>query len=398
MRVSLGLVVGLLFASVAHAGSWTFSDAVAVTQPVQEGVFHHLESSGRRSIAVSGTTIAIVWEDNREGDPRVRVALGRPGAGFAPPITLSGDTAAYEPAVVALAGSRFLVAWEEAGKIWLRMVGERGAGPRIWTGETGSTHVTLAGGKDGRVYAAWSQPKGRFYQVVVAELKTQGLQPNVAPVVAADPETPRQEQLYPALAVVPSGLVVAWEDRREGHTRLYFTRMAEGRFGALTQLNEHVPPPNADFGRGTGVTRVALATNGKRVAATWMDKREFLGGYDIYASLSDDLGQRFGANEKVQDVFGDNIPQWHPSVAVAPDGLVVVAWDDPRDEGSNIWLAWRKKDGWSDDFTLPGARDGNGRTHPVMAFDDKGALHIAWLSRTPEGGTRIWYAVGRFHT
>lgn len=397
MRV-LGLAA-LLLCGVAQGGGWTFSDATAVTASAQNGVFHHLEAAGRRSIAVSGTTTAIVWEDNQDGEPRVRIALGRPGSGFGPARTLSGDTAAYEPAVVALSDARFLVAWEEAGKIWLRTVSEKGLGPRAWTGATGSRHVTLASGPKGRAYAAWSQPNGRYYQIVVAEIKTQGLQPNVAPAVPADAKPPRHEQLYPALALVSDGLVVAWEDRREGHTRLYFTKLqADGSFRELAQLNEHVPPPNPQLGRGTGVTRVALAANGKRVAATWMDKREFLGGYDIYASISTDGGATFTPNEKVQDLFGDNIPQWHPAVAVGPDGQVVVAWDDPRDEAANVWLSWRGQHGWSDDFSLPGGRGRDDRTHPVMAFDSKGALHIAWISRGPNGGTRIWYAVGRYQS
>ena len=399
MLARLLLVVGLLLSGFAQGGSWSFSDPIPVTLPAQQGIFHHLESAGRRNIAVSSTTTAIVWEDNLEGDPRIRIALGRRGKGFGPTVTVSGDTAAYEPAVVALPDSRFLVAWEEAGKIWLRMIAEDRRGPRVWTGETGSRHVTLASGPDGRVYAAWSQPNGRYYRIVITEVKIQGLQPKVSPAVPADAQLPRQEQLYPSLAVVDNGLVVAWEDRREGHTRLYFTSLqSDGTFRQPTQLNEHVPPPNPELGRGTGVTRVALASNGKRVAATWMDKREFEGGYDIYAAISEDQGRSFGPNEKVQDPFGDNIPQWHPSVALGPDSQTVVAWDDPRDEAANVWLAWRHAEGWSDDFSVPGARGRNERTHPVIVFDAKGALHIAWVSRTPQGGTRIWYAVGRYQS
>lgn len=397
MLVRILLFAGVLFAGLTQAGGWTFSEAVPVTPPAAHGVFHHLESAGRRSIAVSGTTTAIAWEDNSSGDPKVRVALSRPGSGFDSAITLSGETAAYEPAVVGLNDSRFLVAWEEAGKIWFRVVGEQGAGPRLWAGDTGSTHVTLATGADERTYAAWSQPSGRYYRVVVAELKIQGLQPNVSPSVPADARPPKQEQLYPALAVVPKGLVVAWEDRREGHTRLYFTSLqADGSFREPTQLNESVPSPNPGLGRGTGVTRVALATGGRLVAATWMDKRDFKGGYDVYAAISDDQGRTFGANEKVQDLFGENIPQWHPSIAVGSNGRVVVAWDDPRDETAAVWLAWRTEQGWSDDLSLPGAHGEEQRTHPVIVFDSKGALHIAWVSRTPNGGTRIWYSVGRY--
>lgn len=387
----------MLWSVLASAGGWVFSEPVPVTGPAQAKVFHHLEASGRSSIAINGNLTAVVWEDNRDGEPRVRVALSRAGRGFGASLTLSGGTAAYEPAITALADDRFLVAWEEAGKIWLRIVSEQGAGPRLWTGATGSRHVALASKGRGRAYAAWSQPDGRFFRIVVAELKTQGMQPNVGPALAADPHPPRNEQLYPALAAVSDGLVVAWEDRREGHTRLYYTRLEHGgTFRELTQLNEHRPPPNPALGRGTGVTRVALSSNGNRVAATWMDKRDFEGGYDVYAALSEDRGVGFGANEKVQDLFGENIPQWHPAITVGPAGRVVVAWDDPRDETTNVWLSWRDKHGWSDDFTVPGARAKEHRTHPVVAFDQQGALHLAWVSRLQNGGTRIWYTVGRY--
>lgn len=397
MRRWLLAATVLLWSAAATAGGWVFSDAMPVTPPAQANVFHHLEAAGRGSIAVSGTTTAVVWEDNRDGDPRVRVALRKAGKEFGSSAALSGDTAAYEPAVVALTDQRFLVAWEEAGKIWFRIVSETGVGPRLWTGATGSRHVALASGPDGRAYAAWSQPNGRYFRIVVAELKTQGMQPNVGPAVPADAEAPRGEQLYPSLAAVSDGLVVAWEDRREGHTRLFFTkRQRDGTFGPLGQLNEHRPPPNPELGRGTGVTRVSLAGNGKRVAATWMDKRDFQGGYDIYAAVSDDGGVSFQANEKVQDLFGDNIPQWHPDVAVGPTGRVMVGWDDPRDEAANVWLSWRQQQGWSDDFSVPGTRGSEHRTHPVLEFDRQGMLHIAWVSRSPQGGTRIWYASGRY--
>lgn len=397
MVARMWLAAALLWPGLLLAGGWVFSDPVAVTAPPQTGVFHHLEAAGRSSLAVGAKRTAVVWEDNSDGEPRVRIALRRGDRGFGPSVRLSGETAAYEPAVVALSEDRFAVAWEEAGKIWFRIVGPNGPGPRLWAGATGSRHVALAAGPDGRVYAAWSQPAGRYYRIVVADLKTQGVQPNVGPATPVDPHPPANEQTYPALAAVTDGLVVAWEDRREGHTRLYYSKRPHGgSFRQLTQLNEHRPPPNPQLGRGTGVTRVALASNGRRVAATWMDKRDFQGGYDIYAAVSDDRGDSFGANEKVQDLFGDNIPQWHPDVAVGPSGRVLVGWDDPRDEVANLWLSWREKQGWSDDFTVPGARGGEDRTHPVLVFDHQGALHLAWISRLPKGGTRIWYAVGRY--
>ena len=57
--------------------------------------------------------------------------------------------------------------------------------------------------------------------------------------------------------------------------------------------------------------------------AGWLEKRDFLAGYDVYAAFSLDGGRRFGRNIKVQDSFGDNVSQWHAAIAANAAGRVV---------------------------------------------------------------------------
>jgi hypothetical protein len=136
--------------------------------------------------------------------------------------------------------------------------------------------------------------------------------------------------------------------------------------------------------------------DGKALAA-WADKRDFREGYDIYASHYPREGEAlFGPNQKVQDAFGGVAQQWHASVAGHPDGHLVVAWDDSRDDPANVLLSWYHDGQWSDDLTVPGAGGAGVHNHPSVTLDARGNLHLAWIERERVGGpTRLRYLFGR---
>jgi hypothetical protein len=394
MRI-LMLLLALAAAAPVVAG-WRFAPPLTVAGADRPRIFYHLESAGRRNLAIGAHAVAVAWEDNHTGASQVYVAFLADGAKrFTAPLAVSTGKAAYEPAVAAAPGGGFVLAWEQDGAVWMRAGGPAGLGSARRVDRAESRQATLAGGN--RLYGAWVRRDGRAMRLVVAALQVHGSRLRVGQARPVDPKPARYDQLYPTLAVDATGVVAAWEDRREGHTRLYFAHSADGRrFGALHTLNTLKRPRSRTFGRGTGVTRVVLAAGGaRRVAAAWMDKRDFMGGYDIYAVVSDNGGESFGPNEKAQDMFGNNMPQWHPAVAVSPSGRVAVAWDDPREDTPDVWLSWRTPNGWSDDLAVPGASGPGAQDNPVMAFDADGRLHMAWVDRV-HGGGRIRYAVGRW--
>lgn len=163
-----------------------------------------------------------------------------------------------------------------------------------------------------------------------------------------DTQPATADQLYPSVAVTDAGAVVVWEDRRNGHTVLYYSHTGDNRrFSAPKRLNERGPSRSGGaYGKGTGVARVALATHGKNaVTAVWLDKRDFEGGYDVYGAVSRDGGRSFGKNQKLQDQFGDIYGQWHAAIAGHASGLRAAVWDDDRDDTSDLWLAWPTADG-----------------------------------------------------
>ncbi len=388
----------LVFSPLPAAQPWTFSDPLAVTRVHGERIFHHLESAGRKNIAVSAGRAAVVWEDNRSGAAAVYLAVREGGADFQE-TRLSGSHPAYEPAIAPLPNGGFVAVWEEDARVWAQVVRPGGLGPPAQLSEGEAKQPSVATAPSGEIYLAWAERQGRFHAVRFARASvdaegTLSIQEShgvdVAPLV--------DEQLYPSLAAAGGGVVVAWEDRRFGHTRLLYVHSSGGPVIGLPRLlNEQPPARSTVYGRGSGVARVSLARiDGRRVAGVWSDKREFLSGYGVYAAFSEDGGRRFGANMKVHDAFGDAYPQWHPAVAGHPSGGVVAAWDDERDNTPDIWISWHREGEWSEDLALPGASGVGVQVHPAVALDRDGNLHAVWLERDAlDAPTRLRYVHGR---
>lgn len=400
MIIFRGWLGGILFAILlnsVYGQPWEFSKPLEVTASSGEGIFHHLESSGRRNIAVSGDTIAVAWEDNRDGTPRIYLARKtRSAANFSSEIKISGDGEAYEPSLVALEQDRFALAWEEADRIHARLIGPSEMGPVIVLGETGATQASLAVG-DEQLFLVFSQPEARFARVWLQPLAIDALRLRPLTACPVDANPPIDDQFYPTLVSLATGLIVAWEDRRPGHTIIMAAQnnpQTACKFSSPQRISERPPGPRMPYGKGHGVARVALASYGsQRVLAVWADKRDFREGYDIYAAdYPSGSNAMFGPNMRVQDSFGGYAQQWHASAAGHTTGSLVVAWDDNRDGDANIMLSWRENGEWSDDLAVPGATGAGEQNHPSLQLDQDGNLHLAWIERTTVGGpTRVRY-------
>jgi len=390
----------LLYSVHVAADQWVFSDQIAVTSVSRGNVFHHLDSSGRKSIAASGGVVAVAWEDNRTGEPQVFVAFKKHEATeFSKELQVSNGHVAYAPSIVPVGNGQFLVGWEQGSAVWIRKVSIAGLDPLFRVDDSESSQITLAAPKPAKVIAAWSRRDGRYSRIMTTVIDTSpetGL--HVAKSQSVDPKALAGDQLYPALAATQDGVTVVWEDRRRGHTILLYAHAPAGKpYGQSVLLNEPVQKSKSD-GRGSGVTRPVLVSyDGNRVAAAWMDKRGYQKAYSIYAAFSQDSGTTFGANEIVQDAFAEGFAQWHPAVAGNVQGQVVVAWNDDRDGNPSIWYSWKTKKGWSGDHTITAASGNGEQTNPAMVFDDHGMLHLVWIGRKAEGEpSQLFYAYAKY--
>jgi hypothetical protein len=394
-RASLVLVL-VMHVAPAWAAPWTFDPPQTVSEP-RAGVFHHLDPAGRRGIAVSAGIVAIVWEDNRGGNPGAYVAFRKPSAPGFRMQKLSSGGEAYEVVVAALPNGRFIFGWEENGSVQVRTGTAERLDSTFVLSRDEANQITLDADAH-VVHAAWSERTDRHASIRYARFKPNDLGKPIATVAVSPP--PAEDQLYPSLAILPDRVWVAWEDRSQGHTRILAAVSKDGRSFAPAQRINRMRSSGrrqVDYGRGPGATRVALtAIDGQRAAAVWLDKRDFQGGYDVFTALTDDAGAEFGVVEPVQDEFGANIGQWHAGIASHPNGTLVCVWDDDRDGSPDIQLSWRSATGWSPNLSVPGANGPGQETSPVITLDPEGDLHMAWVERErSDGPTRVRYLRGR---
>jgi len=396
-----------LFSSSTQAAPWEFEPAIPVTPESRPGVFTHLESSGRKNIAVSNEWVAVSWEDNRDGTPRCYVALKAQGQkAFGDALQISGEKEAAEPVIASLGGGRFALAWEEAEQIWVRTLTTGKAGqiallsaPVKLSNKTGA-QISLSFLPSTGLYAVWSEQGDKFWQIKLSKLKidTRG-NIQTSPTLLVD-KTAEGDQSYPSIELIPNGNhIIAWEDRRAGHTRIMYTASKKDSVYTVPQRLNEAPRNfiNPGFGRGAGVMRVALAAQGlDGIASVWADKRDFQSGYDVYSAFAKGDDLVFEKNEKVQDEFGDSFAQWHPAIAADAAGRVAVVWDDDREGSPDIWLAWKKDNGWSGDVAVPGASGPGVQSDPSIAMDEVGNLHLAWVEKAGlDSPSRIKYLFGR---
>ena len=399
-----------VWAVQAQAG-WQFGAPVDVLEG-KPGVFPHLDAANRQGLAWSDAWVALAWEDNRSGTSQCYARFKASAkSSFGQEVRLSAKPC-IEPVIVGLGEGRFAAGWEEDGAVWVAAVqpGKAGAPRKLSQAEAGQ--ISLAYDPRGGLYAAWVEHSGDHLQLHIGKLEVAGDAIRLARSAPVETQAPTEDQAYPALVVNADGSVVAvWEDRRFKHTVMLVAHSRDGEhFSAPYRLidvhRSLITGPAAKLGAGMGAMRptvsrcgpVSMADPGDAagpgpcVVTIWLDKRDFLSGYDVYAAFSANGGRAFGRNFKVQDSFGDSIAQWHAAVAANRQGRVVAVWDDDRDGSSDIWLAnWTGKS-YSDNVAVPGASGSGAQTDPMVFLDDGGRLHLIWLDQVdPDAPARIRY-------
>ena len=394
-----GLCLALAIFQAQAADRWIFASRVNVSGPPLAGVFHHLDGSGRRHIAVSGKSVAVVWEDNRSGAPQIYVTLKTLAQEtFPAALAVSSGNEAYEPAIDAISGDRFALAFEQDAAVFARILTTQGLAEPTRLSQAVASHVSIAS-FDRRVFASWRERENGRWFVKIAELRVANVNrlviESLQSVETEGLETP---VLFPVIAVNSAGLCVAWEDRRAGHTRLLFSHAGvAGTFSAPHSLNEFFSNRN-EYDQGSGVTRLALSSFGQNeILAAWMDKRRGGSGYGIFAALGTDAGSMFGPNEKVHGEDGDKQPHNNPATAGNQAGDFAVAWDDFRRGDSDIWIsAYDPGLEWSLDYAPPVASGSGEQTHPSITLDEQHNLHLLWIQRSnPDGPSQLWYSLGQ---
>ena len=349
---------GFIAADLALPGDGP-SPPVAVTEEV-----------GKESVAVDGTgqghqrnasaafdvggRLYVAWEDGRGSQPQIRFAVSNDeGATFGPSV-LVGPSARPQ------------------------------AGPQT------RPHVAAQGG--GRVAIAWQEGAPGAEQVRVAVSTNAG-----AGFAVRTVEPTWAAQWEPQVAFDDDGVLwVAWTDFRRGaapEVRLARRIAASGPYLASCPVDSTTE----------GLARLrpsqlqpALATLGPRVAVAWIDYRGE--DWQVYARVDPDPCFAEGPATRLGPTSTAEVLAADPAWATAPDGRLLVVWDEIRDRrGIHDVRAAQWQQGTWTGFDPPD-RSGMPRYRPSPVFED-GAWRIFVQDNAPRRsvlGRLDVAALGRF--
>ncbi|MBI2570838.1 MAG: exo-alpha-sialidase [Candidatus Schekmanbacteria bacterium] len=178
------------------------------------------------------------------------------------------------------------------------------------------------------------------------------------------------DQSAPAIAVSKEGILhVAWTDTREGDTNVYSAASTDG--GRTFGENRRAN----DNGAGEQSSPTLVVAEDGTVFVAWVDDRA--GSLDVYLGSSADGGVSF--SESARANFRTQGDQTEPTMAVATDGDLYVSWADRRTDDADIYVT-RSTDG-GDTFSLAtraNQKTSGNQTAPSILAVAGGTTFAAW--------------------
>ncbi len=289
------------------------------------------------SIAVSGSTVHLVWNDTRDGDDEIYYKrstdegtswgadtrmTNSPGGSYSPSLTVSGTTVH--------------LVWDDS----------RNGNQEIYYKR--STDGGISWGADTRMTNSAGLSK------------------------------------YASITVLGTVVHVAWDDQRDGNSEIYHKRSTDGgvSWGTDTRLTN-----NASASRYASV-----AASGSDIHLVWHDNRNGILNDEIYYKRSTDEGVSWGIDTRLTNSSSHS---WYPSIAVSGQAAHLV-WQDMRDADDEIYYK-RTTDGgisWGADIRLTNSAAAfsgfpsvtiSGPTVHLVWYDYRDGNYEIYYKRDPTG-------------
>lgn len=251
-------------------------------------------------------------------------------------------------------------------------------------------------GEEDTIHLAWFEKKGAANEVKLVRLSEGGHSPAPAVMVNRDGQGPAAIHQAPGLAIGSDRSVyVTWSASKNSGgmfaSDLLLARSKDGGATFLdpTVVNDDAKPISHSF-------EDVLVGPAENIYLAWLDGRakDRSGAAALFA-CSPDQGRSVGANVIID---GMACPCCRPTVAVAPDGEIWVAWRKTF-EGNvrDIVLARSSDQGRHFSAPILVSQDGwvfDACPHrgPALAFDRDGRLYVGWYTEGTDEQPRIYIA------
>lgn len=294
------------------------------------------------SIAVAGTSVYVIWEDDRSGSSSVHfnrsLNAGAPGSWLAADVRLDGGR---NPQLAA-SGAAVYAAWERAG-IWSNRSLDRGAtwlpsSVRVDSGPGPSDPLPRIAASGSSVYVAWADNRVNHHDIYCNRSLDAGAAWLPADVRLNTNPAGQSISYLQEIAVSGSAVYVTWQDDRSGRAvppfyrsthDVYFNRSLDrGGTWLASDVRLDTDPPGASQS-----SHPAIAASGSAVYVTWADGRNGYGPSppcDIYLNRSMDQGTTWlGADMRLDTDPAGSATSIMPEIAASGSSVYAV-WRDHR--------------------------------------------------------------------
>ncbi len=286
-----------------------------------------------KNIAVSGTTIHVVWDDNRDGNYEIYYKRSTDaGLSWSADDRITNQSATSDQPTISASGSNVLITWsDERDGFWAVYYKQSTDNGASWGAHTRVTSVNSVQG-------------------------------------------------YPVSAYNGNVIHIVWEDERDGNTEIYYKRSANNgnNWGSdLRITNQADESYNPDI----------ACPNLLYTHIVWRDYRD--GNWEVYYKRSTDGGVNWGSPVRLTN----NVTDSYSPVVTASGTSIFTAWYDNRDGNYEIYLKRSTDNGanWEADSRI--TNEPNFSTSPSI-FSSAGSfgqyVHIAWQDNR-DGNWEIYY-------
>jgi hypothetical protein len=282
------------------------------------------------SVAVSGSEVHVVWEDDRTQDAEVYHKCSTDGGTtWGPDVLVTTAAGPQGMPSVAVVGGYVHVVWSD-----FTLMGntEIYYGRSTDGGTTWGTpfQISIAGGfstspsiaaHESDVHIVWQDSRFGWYNNEIYYRRSTDDGVTWSSELRLTEDTTFSNA--PSVAMSGSNVHVAWEEMRDGNFEIYYKRSTNGgqNWTSDTRLtndtgDSHYP---------------SLAASGSNLHLVWQENRD--GNEEVYYKISNDHGTSWDPDIRLTDE--QNVSQ-NPSIAVS-GAKVHVVWNDDRDGNWEIY-------------------------------------------------------------
>jgi hypothetical protein len=372
-------------------------------------------TSGMHSIAASGDTVCVVWSDYRSGGlPNIYSAMSTDGGGSFGTSVMVNDPLPYgrgtdSPTVCIGADGTIYVAWHDnrtgAGsnddfRIYISWSTDGGetfsTDTPVWDSSVNANFFAgIAVDSEGRIVVSFYDGTNPFFHIYCA-VSTDGGLSFQDPVIVDDSGSGNPSSQ--TIGIGPDNeIYIAWHDNRNGNYDIFFDRSINAgvSFGTDVRVDDTGTTDVTQFSPS-----LAVAENGD-VCIAWRDHRNDTGNnnIDIYGCKSTDNGVTFLPDIRINDDASGISVQYRPSIAAGND-YIGVAWYDHRNEGwpdyPDIYFSFSDNgfESFSNDIKVNDNETLLTQMLACLAMTSDGTAYVAWSDNRSDPEFDVYFSVG----